>query len=164
MLDHCQPTDVNQVIGQAKENLQQLIEQKNAVVESENLPTIQSNPDQLYLVFKNLIENGIKYNDSETPKVSITYQCSEDHQFIIKDNGIGISPEFHDKIFQMFKRLHNRSEYPGSGLGLSIVSKILQRLGGRISLASENGKGSTFFVRIPLAESTSEEKSLQNTA
>ena len=144
-----QPTDVRQIIEQTKENIKGMIKEKNAVVEYGTMPTIQSNPEQLYLIFKNLIENGIKYNENTTPKVSITYQNGSDHLFVITDNGIGIAEEYHEKVFQMFERLHNQTRYPGSGLGLSIVEKTLKRLGGTISLTSTSGKGSTFMVRIP---------------
>ncbi len=142
--------DTAELVEQTKENLQRLIQQQQAIVEADPLPSIQSIPDQLYLVFKNLIENGIKYNTNPQPKVSIRYQQKDAHEFTFTDNGIGIAREFHDKIFEMFKRLHSRAEYPGSGLGLSIVHKIVHRLGGSISLESEVGKGSVFVVRIPL--------------
>ena len=143
-----QPTDVQQVVEQAKEGLHRLIEEKKACVTYQNLPVISSIPDQLYVVFRNLIENGIKYNDQAEPQVSISYQEGVNHEFTITDNGIGISAEYHEKVFEMFKRLHDRKD-AGSGLGLSIVSKVVERLGGSISLDSEVGTGSTFIVRLP---------------
>ncbi len=109
---------------------------------------------------KYLIENGIKYNDQAQPQVAITYQKESDHLFKISDNGIGIPKEYHQKVFRMFKRLHSRGEFTGSGLGLSIVSKIVQRMGGSITLTSEMGKGSTFLIRLPaidVAEANQEE-------
>lgn len=142
--------DVNQVLSQVEESLKILIQQRNVTIKYKDLPTIESNPGQLFLVFKNLIENGIKYNDSEMPEIMITYQKNQVYEFSISDNGIGIPNEFHDHIFKMFKRLHDRGEYTGSGLGLAIVRKILKRLGGSISLNSKNEKGSTFIVKLPI--------------
>jgi signal transduction histidine kinase/Tfp pilus assembly protein PilF len=147
---HYDDTNINHIVDQTKDSLRHLIEQKNAVIEVDALPIIQSSYDQLFLVFKNLIENGIKYNESKRPTVSITHREGTHHQFLIRDNGIGIPPKFHDKIFLMFKRLQNRSNSQGSGLGLSIANKVVHRLGGSISIESEKDNGSTFIIQLPI--------------
>ena len=96
------------------------------------------------------IENGLKYNQSETPTVEIAYESTDSHhQIIVSDNGIGIKKQYHEKIFEMFKRLHNRGAYEGSGIGLAIVKLSVKKLGGTISLESEVGKGTSFIINLP---------------
>ena len=116
-----------------------------------SLPIIVGNKTQLFLLFKNLIENGLKYNESENPWVKISYEKDgKYHVLKFQDNGIGIESEFHNKIFEMFTRLHDRSRYEGSGIGLSICQNIVHKLNGTIQLISQPNQGSTFIVRIPI--------------
>jgi light-regulated signal transduction histidine kinase (bacteriophytochrome) len=116
-----------------------------------NLPTIQSSNSLLFTALKNLIENGLKYNNSEKPRVNIDYNKTETHhEIIVSDNGIGIDENYHKKIFEMFKRLHNRGAYEGSGIGLAIVKLSIEKLGGTIKLKSEAGEGSRFVISLPL--------------
>jgi len=116
-----------------------------------DLPEIHSSDSQLYLLFKNVIENGFIFNDREQPVVSISYERVEpNHLFIIEDNGVGIEKEYQTKIFGMFNRLHDRIKHNGSGLGLSICKKIVNRLGGEIWVESATEKGSTFFIKLPI--------------
>ncbi len=144
------PINTALVIDKVKLFLDDVIKEKNAILFVDELPVIYSNSIQLFQLFKNLIENGMKYNESEVPTLQIKYQEKNDfHQFIVADNGIGIDPKYHDRIFGMFKRLHNRSEYNGSGLGLSIVKKIIDALEGEIRLESSLGKGCRFIIRLP---------------
>ena len=145
------PVSVVDLVEEAKMNLIGLIEEKKGIVLVENIPNIVTNNTQLRILLKNLIENGIKYNDKPNPAVDITYQLIDNqHHLIINDNGIGIEARYHDQVFGMFKRLHNRKEYQGSGLGLSICKKIVNQLGGDIILESEVGKGSQFTVVLPV--------------
>ncbi|MBT28866.1 MAG: hypothetical protein CMO01_04315, partial [Thalassobius sp.] len=104
----------------------------------------------LVLLFQNLISNAIKYQRVDTcPIINIrSKQISSGWQFAVEDNGLGIAKEYFDKIFQIFQRLHNRDEYSGTGIGLSIVKKIVESLGGKIWLESEEGKGTTFYFTI----------------
>lgn len=111
---------------------------------------ISTNRTLIKSILQNLIENGFKYNDSEIPTINIE-AIKEQNAFLIKvtDNGIGINAEYFDKVFVMFKRLHHNSEYEGTGIGLAMCKRLLNKYNGKIWLASEVGKGSTFFVRIP---------------
>lgn len=145
------PVSVRGIVEEVKVSLSGLIEEKNGTIQLGTIPSIVTNTTQFRILLKNFIENGVKYNDKPNPKVSIIYQLIENkHHLIIRDNGIGIETEYHDQIFGMFKRLHNRKEYQGSGLGLSICKKIVNQLGGDVLLKSEVGKGSQFTIVLPV--------------
>ncbi len=148
-----EPTDVNKIIEQVKTNLKSAIEESGASVIYENLPTINCSPLQLTQLFQNLVSNAIKFRRDEPPRVEITAKRADDEWlFSVSDNGIGISDEFSEKIFVIFQRLHNYNEYPGTGIGLAICKKIVEKLGGHIWVESEYGKGSTFNFIIPIIE------------
>ncbi len=142
--------DVNLVIDKVKKLLEDTIKEKNVILFVDQLPEILGKEVQLFQIFKNLIENGIKYNKSEVPTIQIKYQKEAEFEcFKVSDNGIGIDPEYHQQIFGMFKRLHNRSEYKGSGLGLSIVKRNIEIMGGQITVESSQGNGSQFIIKLP---------------
>ena len=124
---------------------------KQVLFECENLPTIFTYPKKLQIIFTNLIQNAITYNRSAIPQIQITYTTlgNKYHVFRVKDNGIGIAPPYHHQIFNMFTRLHNRTEYGGSGLGLAICQKLVKKMGGSIWVQSQSGKGSEFSFTIP---------------
>lgn len=153
-VDEYKYIDLNKVTQSILESIQPILNEKNAKVNFSNLPTIYSNSSIVFIVFKNLIENGIKYNQSDVPTINIKYQQNEkSHTFLFQDNGIGIASEFHEKVFGMFKRLNDRGTYEGSGLGLNIVKKIMDKIDGDIKiLTSEEEKGSVFEVSFPLNE------------
>lgn len=150
--------DLNQVTISVIEQLEETLTKYNGQVIVKNLPTIKTGNSLLFTILRNLIENGFKYNNSEKPTVNINYNKTEIteesgqayHQIIVSDNGIGISKEYHKKIFEMFKRLHNRGAYEGSGIGLAIVKLSVAKLDGTITLKSEVGKGSQFVIMLPL--------------
>ena len=121
-----------------------------ATVELQELPReISCEPNQLGIVFYNLIGNAIKFNKNENPKVLVTKEEKENEwMFSIQDNGIGIDSRYKDKVFQIFKRLHRREEYEGTGIGLSLCKRIINRHKGRIWFNSELGEGTTFFFTI----------------
>jgi chemotaxis family two-component system sensor kinase Cph1 len=111
---------------------------------------VSADPAQLSMVFQNLIGNAIKFRRNEPPYIHISSEKVDGMwKFAITDNGIGIDPAFNDRIFEIFQRLHTREEYPGTGVGLAIVKKIIERHGGKIWVESEIGKGSTFYFTLP---------------
>jgi signal transduction histidine kinase len=144
-LDH-QAVDLQQVTDNICHNLQLLIQEKQAVLQYHGLPTINASQAHLFLILKNLIENGLVYNKSDHPMIRIAYQKNgELHQIIVQDNGLGIPPEYRDKVFKMFFRLHNRQEFAGTGMGLAIVKKLTDSIYGRISIQDGSADMSTSF-------------------
>ena len=140
----------NEVIEQVFLILEILINENSAVITYDQLPTITSDEKMMVQVFQNLIVNAIKYKDKKTPKIHISaLRKGNQYVFAVKDNGIGMSPEHMDRIFTIFKRLHTYEEHEGTGIGLSIVQKIVHRHHGKIWAESEPGKGSTFYFTIP---------------
>ncbi|MCC6723781.1 MAG: GHKL domain-containing protein [Saprospiraceae bacterium] len=143
--------DLGQLMEIAITGLRLEIAEKNAWVQLSSMPEYFCNDIEFTLLFQNLIQNGIKYNTSLQPKVSIhSKQDNEQLKIIFEDNGIGIEPKYHSYIFEHFKRLHTQSDYAGTGLGLSLCKKIVEKHGGSISLSSELGKGSQFIVALPV--------------
>jgi signal transduction histidine kinase len=139
--------ELNDVVKDNIQSLDNFIKEKNAVVVAEDLPAINSNKLLIRLLFQNLIENGIKYNQSNPPIIRIYYQKNKDGIIItFEDNGIGIEKDFTEKIFDMFTKLHAHSD--GSGMGLAICKKILERINGKIWLDSEIGRGSKFHIQL----------------
>jgi PAS domain S-box-containing protein len=132
-------------------NLRVAIEQSGAVVTYDSLPAVTTDGPQLTQVFQNLVGNAIKYRGHEVPEVhvSATKNGSDEWIFSVQDNGLGIDPQYFDRIFILFQRLHGRDEFEGTGLGLAICKKILERLGGRIWVESQPEKGSTFYFTLP---------------
>jgi signal transduction histidine kinase len=146
-----EPTDCEAVLDRTLANLQVAIEESGAVVTHDPLPTVMADDLQLSQVFQNLIGNAIKFRDEEPPRVHVSAQPEGDEWvFSVCDNGIGIDPEDADCIFEVFQRLHTWAEYPGTGIGLAICKKIVERHGGRIWVESQPGKGSTFYFTIPM--------------
>jgi len=142
--------DTEMVLVESMQLLRKTIEEKNAVIKYGAMPTLSANKSSLLQVFQNLIGNGLKYQKpGQNPEIIISTVETEKHwQFSFKDDGIGIDPEFFEKIFVAFHRLHNRSEYAGTGLGLAICKKIVENHGGKIWLESKPGEGSTFYFTI----------------
>ena len=144
------PTDCSGVVEKAVGNLQAAIEESNAVVTYDELPTVMVDTPQMISLFQNLIDNAINFRGEEAPRIHISAQRKGDEWvFSIQDNGIGIDPKDSEQIFGMFQRLHGSTEYPGTGIGLAICKKIVGQHGGRIWVESEPGKGSTFFFTLP---------------
>lgn len=144
-------TDCSSIFDTAMANLVVSIAKNGATVTRDPLPTLHTDASQLVSVFQNLIANGIKYHGDQPPTVHVSAVASEeDWLFSIKDNGIGIEGEFADRIFDIFQRLHSKSEYSGTGIGLAICKKVIERHGGRIWVESEPPNGSTFFFTLPM--------------
>ena len=142
--------DLNGVYEGALHDLGRAIKEHNASITSGKLPTVFADDTQIAIVLRNLIDNAIKFHKKDPPTIQVTAQRSGDEWlFSVKDNGIGIDPMNFPKVFNMFTRLHSRKEYPGTGIGLAMCKKIIERHGGRIWVESEVGKGSTFFFTLP---------------
>jgi PAS domain S-box-containing protein len=143
--------DCSSLLGQAIVNLRGAIEESRAIVTNEELPTLTADSGQLVQLFQNLIGNAIKFRGQTTPRIHISAEENQDHWlFAVRDNGIGIDSQYAERIFIIFQRLHGYSEYPGTGIGLSICKKIVERHGGRIWMESQLGQGSTFYFTIPI--------------
>jgi light-regulated signal transduction histidine kinase (bacteriophytochrome) len=160
-LIHC-----NTVIDIALGNLRAAIEQNDAVITVDDLPDVHGDEMQFVQLFQNLIGNAIQYRSESPPRIHVSAKRLDDpalhsalripHSamepgwlFSVTDNGIGIAPVHFEKIFEIFRRLHSNDKYPGTGIGLAICKKIVERHGGRIWVESEPGKGSTFYFTVP---------------
>jgi light-regulated signal transduction histidine kinase (bacteriophytochrome) len=145
-----QDVDGNQALKEALYNLEGAIEDAGAVVTHDELPIVKADGRQFAQLLQNLIGNGIKYRGEASPKIHVSVEDDDSHWiFSIKDNGIGIAPQYHEKVFGIFKRLHGRGEYSGTGIGLAICKRIVDRLKGNIWIESEEGEGSTFRFKVP---------------
>lgn len=143
--------DINfeEVLNEVILNLNVVISENNAIITYENLPVMRADENLMILLFQNLISNAIKYRSNENPKIIVSaFKEGDHHVFLVKDNGIGIDPKHLNHIFTIFKRLHAHNEYEGSGIGLSIVHRIVHQHGGEIWVESEPEKGSTFKFTI----------------
>lgn len=141
--------DLNNLISDILADLTIVIDEKNVEVDIEKLPTIYCNRDQMSMLFSNLILNGIKFNTSKQPIITISSSQIEDYwQFSVKDNGIGIPEEYQQQIFEIFKRLHSKEEYEGTGIGLALCKRIVETHAGKIWLESTPEKGSEFHFTI----------------
>ena len=148
--------DLNAVVEKVLEDLSIPIAETQATVTVSELPTVQASPPQMAQLFLNLIGNGIKFQGEAPPQIRIEAQLQSSEWLIsVQDNGIGINPKYAERIFQIFQKLHSRSEYPGTGIGLAICQKIVEGHGGRIWVASEPGQGSTFYLTLPVSPSPS---------
>jgi light-regulated signal transduction histidine kinase (bacteriophytochrome) len=142
--------DCNEIMKTVNSFYSLALKEVNAELHLKPLPVIKGIKPQILQLFQNLVGNALKYNNSLPPQIEVGYtEESTTYQFYVKDNGIGIDPKYFDKIFIVFQRLHNKSEYSGTGIGLSICKKIISQHGGRIWVESEQGQGATFYFTIP---------------
>jgi PAS domain S-box-containing protein len=154
--------DCGAVLAKALLNLQAAIAESGAIVTSDPLPTVVAEEVMLTQLFQNLISNSIKYKSGQTPSIHVSAERdAEGWLFAVRDNGIGIDPQDTDRVFGMFKRLHGR-EIPGTGIGLALCKKIIERKGGRIWVESEIGRGATFKFTIPDGRSDPGARSAQH--
>ncbi len=145
-----QEADCSKILKGVLANLATVIRERDAVVTYDNLPTVMADATQMAQLFQNLISNGIKFSTDRRPEIHIGARRQEgEWLFSVRDNGIGIDPRFADRVFLIFQRLHTRNEFPGSGIGLAICKRIVERHRGRIWVESEPGKGATFYFTIP---------------
>ncbi len=146
-----EPVDCNNALNKALSYLNSKIRQSGAIITADELPVISADLSQLIQVFQNLVDNSIIYRNKDKPlRVHISAERKDDNwMFRVADNGIGIDPKDFKRIFEIFQRLHTREEYPGTGIGLAICKKIVERHGGTIWVESTPGKGATFFFMLP---------------
>ena len=153
--------NLNKIVENIHQALIQEIVDAKAKISYRDLPTYYCNETEIFLLFQNLIQNGIKYNKSFNPQIEISAVQEKKALFLyFKDNGIGIEPQYAEQIFEYFKRLHNQEEYEGTGIGLGLCKKIVQNYNGKISVQSNPNEGSTFIVELPLRYSYSEKPTL----
>ena len=144
-----EPTDLHAVLDEAIANLQAVIAENHAVITHDDLPTLKADASQLVQVFQNLIANAIKFKGCDIPRIHISVRDDAREWVIrVQDNGIGIDPQYKARLFVIFQRLHTREEYPGTGIGLAVCKRIVERHGGRIWFESELGKGTTFLFTV----------------
>ncbi len=144
--------DTNQIIRETVSEFEELIAEKNAQVTSEDLPVFETSPTLMRVLFQNLIGNALKFQDGrQPPLIHISAQRQENFWcFCVRDNGIGIDPAFHSRIFAIFQRLHRKEDYPGTGIGLSTCKKFVELCGGSITFESSPNQGSAFFFTLPI--------------
>jgi len=141
---------LNEVVNDISKIYRKMIQEKKVIIRCEDLPVISAPKGAVRQIFQNLISNGIKYQKpGNIAEINVSVRETDSHyQFSVQDNGIGISPEYFEQIFIVFKRLNKKAEYPGTGMGLAITKKIVESLGGTIHVESEKGKGSIFYFTI----------------
>ena len=149
--DEPESIDCKFILNKVLFDIKALIKENNATISHDPLPEVMADSTQIVQVFQNLIINGIKFHGEEAPKIHISAEkIASEWVFSVQDNGIGIDPQYSERIFEIFKRLNSRERYPGTGIGLSICKKIVERHGGRIWVESELGKGSTFYFTLQI--------------
>ncbi len=147
------PTDLNPVLQRALSNLQQSIKTANAKLTHDSLPILPVDAPQIVQLFQNLVSNALKFRSQRPPAIHVgAVQESQRWRFFVRDNGIGIEPQYFDRIFQIFQRLHTRTRYPGTGIGLAICKKIVERHHGEIWVESRLGEGSVFHFTVPVLQ------------
>jgi light-regulated signal transduction histidine kinase (bacteriophytochrome) len=145
-----QPINVGSVLECVRGNLKAVIEETGATVTCDDwLPTVEADETQMIQLFQNLIGNGIKFRNERPPEIHVSARREGDRWlFAVRDNGIGIERTYWEQIFVIFQRLHTRQKYPGTGIGLSVCKRIVERHGGKIWLDSEPGRGTTFYFTL----------------
>ena len=144
-------TDLSTIMSRVVIDLEKAIKETHAQVTFDPLPTVMANPTQMGQLLQNLVANAIKFHGAAPPQVHLSAQPQgNEWRLTVRDNGIGIEPQYAERIFVMFQRLHSRQEYPGTGIGLAVCKKIVERHGGRIWVESELGKGAAFHFTLPL--------------
>jgi hypothetical protein len=145
-----QPTACEEAFAEAILSLRKSIEESGAVIGHQSLPVVLADAPQIRNVFHNLIANALSFRSADPPRVVVrAEQSGNEWVFAVQDNGIGMDPKYAGRIFQLFQRLHTRTERPGAGVGLAVVKRIVERHGGRVWVESEPGKGATFYFTIP---------------
>jgi light-regulated signal transduction histidine kinase (bacteriophytochrome) len=144
------PVELERSVRRALTNLKGAIDDSGAIVTCDPLPAAASDEVQLAQVFQNLIGNALKFRSQSAPRIHVAVdEKAEVWEIAVRDNGIGIEPQYFERIFMLFQRLHDRGEYPGTGIGLAIVKKVVERHGGQVRVESKLGEGSAFIFTLP---------------
>jgi len=144
------PVSVEQALRRAIVNLRAAIEESGAALTYDSLPVAEADDTQLAQLFQNLIGNALKFRSQSVPRIHVSCREKEkEYEICVADNGIGIEPQYFERIFMVFQRLHNKGEYPGTGIGLAICKKVVERHGGRIWVESKPDQGSAFHFTLP---------------
>ncbi len=147
------PTRTEAVVAEVLEGLAVTIRETAAEITWDPLPMVQADTTQVGQLFQNLLSNALKYRSEQAPRVHIGVERQDQRwQFAVRDNGIGIDPAYAKRIFLVFQRLHTRDEYPGTGIGLALCQKIVERHGGQLTVESQVGQGATFSFTLPAVE------------
>ncbi|WP_339103219.1 ATP-binding protein [Haloterrigena salinisoli] len=151
--DPLEPVDLEAVVGDVIDDLQLQIDETDAAIERDDLPTVEGDASQLRQVFQNLLDNALTYHGEDPPRVSIDAERRDRWwEITVSDEGIGIDPDDHERVFTVFDRLHGQEEYEGTGIGLALCQRIVERHGGEIWIDSESGAGTTFSFTLPATE------------
>lgn len=147
--------DSQRALDEALSNLAAAVDESRAMVVYDTLPVVPADAIQLSQVFQNLVGNAVKFRGEAAPRIRVAASdLGCEWRFAVKDNGIGLEAQYAEKVFVIFQRLHSRQEYPGTGIGLAICKRIVERHGGRIWFESEPGAGATFYFTLPKREET----------
>ena len=160
---------VGDIVQSTLSDLKTAIEENAAKITHDEFPTVVGDAAQLQQVFQNLVSNAIKFRGEDAPRIHIGCRLDNSDElpkwvFSVQDHGLGIEPQYFERIFIMFKRLHTRAQHPGTGIGLAICKKVVERHGGQIWVSSEFGKGSTFFFSLPVQNVEAAQMSEENSS
>jgi light-regulated signal transduction histidine kinase (bacteriophytochrome) len=144
------PAELDRALRRALGNLKTAIDESGAAVTHDPLPLLEADEPQLAQLFQNLIGNALKFRAARAPQIHVGVSENDRFfEFAVRDNGIGIEPQYFERIFMVFQRLHSKGEYPGTGIGLAICKKVVERHGGQIRVESQPGEGSAFIFTLP---------------
>jgi two-component system, chemotaxis family, CheB/CheR fusion protein len=159
-----QYVDLTEIVSNTCITLRDIMEARNVSILLETIPDIQAHRSLIVMLMQNLINNGIKYNDSEAPQIKVGHykNLKQEDVFYIQDNGIGIAAKYQEEVFKMFRRLHNKEAYEGTGIGLAFCKRIIDYYKGRIWFESTEGAGTTFFFTLPEAPVVQKQRIFQD--
>ncbi|MFC6764693.1 ATP-binding protein [Natrinema soli] len=158
-----EPVDLEEVLVNVRKDLELQIEETGTTIKTGELPRVEGDESQLRQLFQNLLSNAIEYNSDEPPRIDVSAERdAEEWMISVRDNGIGIDPEDQDRVFEVFQRLHSQEEHSGTGIGLALCKRIVERHGGEIEVDSTPGEGTTFVFSLPVVTNETDNHSTQS--